>query len=273
MTEHSPLVAEADLGGDAYEIVNPDSQSGLLFVCDHASNRVPPDVCGGNLGLGEHDMRRHIAWDVGARGITLALARRFAATAILSRFSRLVVDPNRGEDDPTLVMRLCDGSVVPGNRYIDEAEIERRLARYYRPYHDAVTHQLDRILAAGKTPLLFSIHSFTRQFNGRQPRPWHVGVLWDRDGRLAVPLLDALREDSTLCVGDNEPYSGQLQGDSMYTHGTLRGIPHALIEIRNDLIADTEGEIQWAGRLAPAIARVMESVKTQGKQHGRSDPA
>jgi len=260
MTEFSPLLSGADLGDDAYELVNPNGNSGILFVCDHASNNVPACVSADNLGLSDADMTRHIAFDVGARGVTLHLARHFGATAVLSRFSRLVVDPNRGEDDPTLVMRLYDGSIIAGNRGVDDAEVERRLSTFHRPYHDAVTHQLDRIVASGQTPKLFSIHSYTRQLKGRGPRPWHVGVLWDNDARLVGPMLTALREDRELCVGDNEPYTGELHGDSMYNHGTLRDIPHALIELRNDLINDAEGEAAWASRMIPSLTRAIDAV-------------
>lgn len=223
---------------------------GLVLVCDHASNNVPSEI--GTLGISEADMRRHIAWDVGARGVTLGLARRLGAEAVLSTWSRLVIDPNRGEDDPTLVMKLYDGSIIPANRQIDRAEIERRLDRYHRPYHAAIDKALDRVVAEDTMPALVSIHSFTPQFRGRPLRPWQVGLLWDRDDRLMRPLMRLLRAEG-LTVGNNEPYSGQLHGDCMYTHGTLRRIPHILIEIRNDLIETADGQAEWADRLAPLL--------------------
>ncbi len=136
-------------------------------------------------------MRRHIASDVGARGVTLGLARRLGAEAVLSTWSRLVIDPNRGEDDPTLVMKLYDGSLIPGNRQVGLAEIERRLDAYHRPYHRAIDRALDRVLAEGRAPALVAIHSFTPQFRGRPVRPWHVGLLWDRDDRLLAPAAGA----------------------------------------------------------------------------------
>src|SRR5690606_32930370 len=175
------------------------------------------------------------------------------AEAVLSTWSRLVIDPNRGEDDPTLVMRLYDGSLIPGNRPVGRAEIERRLDAWHRPYHRAIDRALDRAIAEGEAPVLVSIHSFTPQFRGRPLRPWHVGLLWDSDDRLLRPLLRLLRAEPGLCVGDNEPYSGQLQGDCMFTHGTARGIPHVLIEIRNDLIETADGQEEWAERLAPML--------------------
>jgi predicted N-formylglutamate amidohydrolase len=232
---------------------------GLVLVCDHASNNVPPEI--GSLGLSEEDMRRHIAWDVGARGVTLGLARRLGSEAVLSTWSRLVIDPNRGEDDPTLVMKLYDGSLVPGNRQVGRAETERRLNAYHRPYHRAIDRALERVIDEGEAPVLVAIHSFTPQFRGRPLRPWHVGLLWDRDDRLLRPLLRLLRAEPGLCVGDNEPYSGQLYGDCMFTHGTLRGIPHVLIEIRNDLIETADGQEEWADRLAPMLrAAIPEAL-------------
>ncbi|MDT8345621.1 MAG: N-formylglutamate amidohydrolase, partial [Thermohalobaculum sp.] len=179
----------------------------LILLCDHARNAVPPEI--GDLGLPAEDMGRHIAFDVGARGVTLGLAARLGAGAVLSTYSRLVIDPNRGEDDPTLVMKLYDGSIVPANRHVDGAEVERRLVAYHRPYHDAIGLAIDEVLEAGRLPVLVAIHSFTPQFKGRPPRPWQVGVLWDRDARLAGPLIRRLEAEGDLCVGDNEPYSGQ----------------------------------------------------------------
>lgn len=237
----------------------PGAVRDLVLVCDHASNNVPPEI--GSLGLSEEDMRRHIAWDVGARGVTLGLARRLGAEAVLSTFSRLVIDPNRGEDDPTLVMKLYDGSVVPGNRQVGRAEIDRRLDAYHRPYHRAIDRALDRVAAEGGDPALVAIHSFTPQFRGRALRPWHVGLLWDRDDRLVRPLLQRLRAEPDLFVGDNEPYSGQLEGDCMYTHGTGRGIPHVLIEIRNDLIETADAQEAWAERLAPMLRDAVAAAR------------
>lgn len=239
-----------------FEIIGADRPSRWLVTCDHASNIVPPDVSGGILGICDADMNRHIAYDVGAAGVTRTLAGLLDAPAILTRFSRLVIDPNRGEDDPTLVMRLYDGTVVPGNRHATPAEVEARLARLHRPYHQAVEAALERILAGGRTPAIVSMHSFTPRLKGRPPRPWQVGVLWHRDGRLARPLIARLRDEG-LTVGDNEPYSGELEGDTLSRHGTARALPHVLIEIRQDLIGSPEGEAAWAARLAPVIRDVI----------------
>jgi predicted N-formylglutamate amidohydrolase len=229
----------------------PTAMTGLLLICDHARNAVPPEI--GDLGLPPEDMGRHIAWDVGARGVTLGLAARLGAGAVLSTYSRLVIDPNRGEDDPTLVMRLSDGAIIPANRHIGPDEIERRKNAYHRPYHAAIREAIEEIEEAGNTPVLVSIHSYTPQFKGRPWRPWHVGLLWDRDDRLVRPMLTRLRAEDGLIVGDNEPYNGQLYGDCMWTHGTSEGRPHVLIELRNDLIETPDDQADWAARLAPII--------------------
>jgi predicted N-formylglutamate amidohydrolase len=245
--------------GAPIEELNPDGASRILLLCDHATAIVPPEVSGGDLGIPEEDMGRHIAYDIGARGVTVALAELLDAPAVLTRFSRLVIDPNRGEDDPTLVMRLYDGTIVPANRAVDAGEVRRRLEAYHRPYHRAITARIAALEAADRAPALVAIHSFTPRLRGRDPRPWDVGVLWHRDGRIALPLMARLR-DAGLCVGDNEPYSGELEGDTMSQHGTGRGLPHVLIEIRQDLIGTEAEQLAWAERLAPILTDVIEET-------------
>ena len=194
-------------------------------------------------------MARHIAYDVGAEGLSRHLARDLDAPLILSRFSRLVIDPNRGEHDPTVLMRLYDGSIIPANRNADAAETERRLAAFHRPYHDA----LAGLAAQRDDRVILSVHSFTPQFKGREMRPWHVGVLYAEDNRLALPLLERLRAEAGIFVGDNEPYSGHLPGDTLDRHGVQTGRPHVLIELRNDLITTPDQQRQWAHRLGPIL--------------------
>lgn len=231
-----------------------DLACGLLFICDHASNALPSDY--GDLGLPPSEFERHIAYDIGARDLTLVLAERFGAPAVMTTYSRLLIDPNRGEDDPTLVMRLSDGAVVPGNAAIDEMERQYRMTRFHRPYHVEIDRLIDAQLQSGKPPALFSIHSYTPVWRG-VPRPWHAGILWDSDGRLPLPLLDALKRDPELVVGDNEPYDGCLKNDCMYRHGTARGLAHALLEVRQDLIAMREGVMAWADRLTPILEEML----------------
>jgi predicted N-formylglutamate amidohydrolase len=240
----------------AIEIVGAGCSSPWLVTCDHASNRVPEEIGGGSLGLPEAEMGRHIAYDIGAAGVTRHLAELLDAPAILSRFSRLVIDPNRGEDDPTLIMKLYDGTIVPGNRHIDAAERARRLDTYHRPYHAAYAD----LAARRADTIVVAIHSFTPRLQGRAPRPWHVGILhshWDQ--RLSRPLLDLLRAQPDLCVGENQPYAGHLPGDAIDRHALIPGRPNALIELRHDLIADEGGQRAWAERLAP----LLEAARTR----------
>jgi predicted N-formylglutamate amidohydrolase len=244
---------------EAVSEIGGAGHSRILLLCDHATNVIPPDVAGGDLGLPPEEMARHIAWDIGAAGVTEGLARLLEAPALMTRFSRLVIDPNRGEDDPTLVMRLYDGTIIPANRAIARTEVERRLDAYHRPYHRAIAGAIERLRADGRAPALVSIHSFTPRLIGRAARPWHVGILWHRDGRIALPLIARLRAEG-LCVGDNEPYSGELEGDTMSRHGTRNRLPHVLIELRQDLIAGAEDQRLWVERLAPILRQVIDEV-------------
>lgn len=234
-----------------FEIVEGVRDRGMVLVADHARNALPDEY--GDLGLPSEEFQRHIAYDIGVEAVTRRLAALTGAPAVLAGFSRLLIDPNRGEDDPTLIRQLYDGTVVPGNYPLDAAERERRLARFYRPYHDAVAAMTASVAAAsGGSPFIFSVHSFTPVMQGRV-RPWQVGVLWDLDDRVARQLIDMLAEDATLTVGDNEPYDGALRGDTMYRHAIANGFAHALVEIRQDLIADEPGARAWAERLAPIV--------------------
>ena len=232
-----------------FEIEGDDRPARWLVICDHAMNTVPPFVNGGTLGLPASDMERHIAYDAGAAGVARALARHLDAPAILSNFSRLVIDPNRGEDDPTLVMRLYDGTIIAANRDADAAEINLRLNRCYRPYHTA----LAELAARRGDTVIVSIHSFAPQLRNRPPRPWHVGVLYGADARLSRPLIASLRAEPDLCVGENEPYGGHLPGDTIARHAIAWGRPNTLLEIRSDLIGTPAQQAAWAARLAPVL--------------------
>lgn len=227
-----------------------------LITCDHASNTVPPEVGGGTLGLPAEDMARHIAFDPGAAEVTTALAALLDAPALLGNFSRLVIDPNRGEDDPTVLMKLYDGTIIPGNRHACPEERERRLAAYHRPYHA----MQERMAARQDNTVLVSIHSYTRQLRGRDPRPWHIGILYGSDSRLALPLIRKLEREPDLCVGENEPYGGHLDGDSVDRHAIQHGRANVLIELRNDLITTKEQQNKWAKQLAPILIEVLKTT-------------
>jgi predicted N-formylglutamate amidohydrolase len=234
---------------------------GVILLCDHASNALPPGY--GTLGLPPEQLNRHIAYDIGAEAVVRALAGALKVPAVITRYSRLLIDPNRGRDDPTLIMRLSDGAVVPGNRKLDGAERERRLSLYYEPYHRAIDRVIDRFLQAGVTPVLLSVHSFTESWK-HFSRPWHVSVLWGDNARLARPLLEALYAEGGLIVGENEPYSGRLEGDCLWRHGDQRGLASAIVEIRQDLIRDAAGQEAWGRRLCGTVDKVLQDAGIAG---------
>ena len=264
------MTAIAAENAECYRILPGRADGGLILVCDHAENAFPDGY--GTLGLPVDQLRRHIAYDIGARAITERLSARLGVPAVLTRFSRLLIDPNRGADDPTLIMRLSDGAIIAGNNRLDAAERNKRVQRYHAPYHAAIGRVLDRCIASGVVPAILSLHSFTESWKD-VPRPWHVGILWDKDPRLAKPLLDGFFGGHDIIVGDNEPYKGSLRGDCLWQHATVRGLASAIIEYRQDLVRDEEGQANWADR-TEIIMRAVLACKTYGpslhriEQHG-----
>jgi predicted N-formylglutamate amidohydrolase len=225
----------------------------LLFLCDHAGNRLPAGY--GTLGLAPALFETHIAYDIGAAHVTRALAAAFGALAILGTFSRLLIDLNRGPDDPTLMMQLSDGSIIPGNRSIAGQELSCRIADFHAPYHRAIAAEIARL---GAATVLVSLHSFTPAWKGVK-RKWEIGILWDKDGRLARPLMARLAE-AGFTVGDNEPYYGALEGDTLNRHGTRAGLPHVLIEMRQDLVDNQDSARALAARLKPILAAALADM-------------
>jgi predicted N-formylglutamate amidohydrolase len=245
-----------DAAFDPVEEVAGRLDAGVLLTCDHARNALPGAY--GTLGLPAAALERHIAYDIGARWLTLRLAERLQAPAVLSTFSRLLIDPNRGADDPTLVMRYSDGAIVPGNARIDEIEIDRRTRLYWQPYRDAVQATTEAMLAEGPPPAIVSIHTFTDDWRGFK-RPWKVGVLYDDDDRLARGVLRALAAElSPPEIGDNEPYRGGLKGDTIDAVAIARGLLNVLIEVRQDLVATQAGAEAWGDRLARMVQGAVE---------------
>jgi len=241
--------------------------AGVLFLCDHASNALPPEY--GDLGLPAAEFERHIAYDIGAATIVRHLASAFGAPAVLTTYSRLLIDPNRGADDPTLVMRISDGALIPGNARIGSDEIERRRRLFWQPYRDVTAQRIDAMIATGRIPAIIDIHTFTPVFKG-MARPWHVAALWDEDGRLALPLIAGLRSEGDLVVGDNEPYDGALLGDTINVHATVRGLANLLIEVRQDLVAQERDAIAWAKRLERRLRPVLARPDAHMIEHHAS---
>ncbi|PJK08935.1 N-formylglutamate amidohydrolase [Lysobacteraceae bacterium NML120232] len=224
----------------------PGKHHEVLLLCDHASCEIPAELAG--LGLGEADRSRHIAWDIGAEGVARALAARLDCPAFFGGVSRLVADLNRAPDSPEMALPKSDGSIVPGNCGLNDAARERRIRQWHAPYHQAIARHLQTCLAAGRRPVVLSIHSFNPELHG-QLRPWPIGLLW----RTPAPWLDGLfhrLRQQGLNVGDNQPYDGWTAlGYTLERHAIPHGLRYLMVEIRNDGIATSKGQREWAERL------------------------
>jgi predicted N-formylglutamate amidohydrolase len=238
-----------------FEIVAGDSASGALLICDHASAVIPARY--GDLGLGKGERFSHVAWDLGAAKVTRTLARLLGCPAILAGTSRLVIDCNRQPGDPSSIPACSCGIEVAGNRAVDDAEADARAGQWFWPYHRAIGDALAHALRHGPVPAMISVHSFTPCIGGASERPWHVGVLWNRDSRMAAPVLQRLLARGDLVVGDNQPYSGREINYTLDTHAGAAGLPHVSFEIRQDLLTDDAACEDWAHLLAEVLAPVL----------------
>jgi len=241
-----------------FVIINGESTSPVLLVCDHASRRLPAAL--GNMGLDPFALRCHLALDIGAAALTGRLAKKLSLTAVLCQYSRLVVDCNRQLMDPGAFLEFGDGIVVTGNRNLHAADKKIRADEIFWPYHNAVASQVERLVAAGQPPVFVSLHSFTPVING-QYRPWEVGVLWDTDRATAEIFMQDFRA-AGFHVGDNEPYSGKSPQDfTVDHHAESIGLPHVGVEIRQDLIDDDEG----VRRIGAVLQRIIASLPARLK--------
>ncbi len=241
-----------------YRIVNPGGRAlPLLLVCDHASNFIPRAL--DSLGLEAPELERHIAFDIGIAEVALALSYRLDVPLVISQFSRLLVDPNRSPDDPTSIAEISDGTVIPGNHGLTEEEKEARRATFYRPYHQAISDMLDRLIGEGTRPAFVSLHSMTPMLRGER-RPWETSILWNDDPRLPLPMLERLRARG-LTVGDNVPYAGNDgHGNTVHFHAEPRGLANILFEIRQDMIDTAKGQEEWAALLAGELSAMIPEV-------------
>ena len=248
-----PLLRPAD--PPPVEVVNEDGRAPILFICDHASNRIPAAL--DSLGLDPAALALHIAWDIGAAGVARRLSTRFDAPLVLTGYSRLVIDCNRRTDDPTSIALVSEDTVIEGNRNLTSVELEQRAEAVYRPYHRVIERLIGGFRDRGDIPALISMHSFTPVFKGIA-RPWHIGILWNQDPRLPVPLLETLGAVPDVVVGDNVPYSGQNEyGYSVKTHGEGNDLPNVLIELRDDLLRTPAGIKRWADILGDALEQLL----------------
>ena len=232
--------------------------SAFLLACDHASNAIPQRL--GSLQLDLEHLERHIAWDIGAAGVARGLSDRLDATVVLQNYSRLVIDCNRSPGGDSSIPTVSEDTSIPGNKDIHPDHAKARAQEIFHPYHDRIATELDTRNAAVRDSVLIAVHSFTPVFRGRS-RPWHVGILYNRDDRLARILMDLLAEETDLCVGDNEPYT--ISDTTDYTipvHGERRGIPHVEVEIRQDLVGHAAGQDAWAELLAKLLQRSLEKL-------------
>ena len=230
----------------------------VLLVCDHASNRIPPELDG--LGLNDELLATHIGWDIGAAGVSKALGEALQVPVVQGSISRLVVDCNRRLDDPSAFPVSSDGVIVPGNQALTEADRAARAERYYWPYHHAIRDQLSKLEKFAQAPAVISVHSFTPALAG-VVRPWHIGALWDKDSRIAKPFMRAVRAEKSWVVGDNEPYSGRHPADfTLDHHAEAEGLPHLGIEVRQDLIMDTAGVSRLSALLFDALLPILDNT-------------
>jgi len=239
----------------AARILRPQGAGRFVLLCDHASNHVPVELH--DLGLPQSELARHIAWDIGAAGVTEVLSEILDAPAILCTNSRLVIDCNRQRSAPDLIPEVSDGTVIPGNQDLSDAAKGFRRARWFRPYHDDVESVLLEREAAGRETIVVSVHSMTPSLAGHS-RPWQIALSSYLDRTLADPVLAALRLPGDVVVGDNQPYDLDPAVDySIPFHALRRGLPHLQVEFRQDEIAEPAGERQWALRLAEALIQVV----------------
>jgi predicted N-formylglutamate amidohydrolase len=250
------LLSEDDVA--PLEVARPDGPSPFLIICDHAGRLIPRSL--GALGLPAAELERHIAWDIGAAGVARRLGAALGAHTVWQRYSRLVIDCNRPLDAPDSIAPRSERTVIPGNQNVAPAAAEARAREIFHPYHDEIRAALDRRQAQERSTVLVAMHSFTPVYL-EVPRPWQIGVLYNRDARVAKPLLRALRGEGDLVVGDNEPYAvGDLTDYSVVNHGERRKVPHVELEIRQDLIADERGQEAWAERLARLLPSVIQGL-------------
>jgi predicted N-formylglutamate amidohydrolase len=238
----------------AVTVVNEGGRSPVVLICEHASNHIPARYAG--LGLAPAELQRHIAWDIGAADLARRLSSLLDAPLFLSGYSRLLIDCNRPPGSPTSIPPKSEDTLIPGNQALRQEEIQRREAAYFTPFQERIAGFLDARTEAGHPSTILGVHSFTPVFHGRT-RIWHAGVLYRNSTRLGARLLAGLRSDPALTVGDNEPYRIALDEDyTVPVHGDARGLPAALIEVRQDLLGTAPDIEAWARRIAAGLSRV-----------------
>jgi len=234
-----------------FDVVPGTPASRFVITCDHAGRRIPRAL--GSLGLPTSELERHIAWDLGVEALGRRLARALDATLVVQRYSRLVVDCNRRPTRPDSMPKTSEDTAIPGNAEVSPEAREQRIQEIFEPYHARIRAELDARRANGQPTTLILLHSFTPVYRA-VGRPWHAGVLYLNDSRLALRVLTSLRAEPGLVVGENEPYAASdLTDYGIVEHGEARGLPHVELEVRQDLIADERGVEAWSERLTRVL--------------------
>lgn len=251
LNETAPLRVLAAHEPHPLETFNESAGSDYFIICEHAGRRIPQSL--GTMGLSETDLKRHIAWDIGALSVAKKLSELLNAPLYTQRYSRLVCDCNRQPDAATFAPEISEGTEVPANRNLSASDRNMRANEIFWPFHNAVSAALDERTEAGRKTRLVTIHSFTPVFLGKS-RPWEIGILFNRDETLSPAILDWFRKNTDLCVGSNQPYAVSDATDyAVPVHGEKRGIPCVEIEIRNDLIASETDAGEWADLVARGL--------------------
>ncbi len=243
----------------AFSVFRPEGVSPFFLVCDHASNRIPRRL--GTLGVSATELRRHIAWDVGAADLAHRICERLDAVLVVQNYSRLVIDCNRAPEVESAMPLVSEATEIPGNRDLDPRAAAARVREIFQPYHDCITRLMDARKAAGRATILVALHSFTPFYLGWGARPWHIGILYNRDDWLPRIMLELLNAEPDITVGDNEPY--RISDETDYTipvHGEGRGVLHVEIELRHDEIEDAKGRDRWAERLCHFLQHAANRI-------------
>jgi len=239
-----------------------------LIVCDHASRAIPKSL--NRLGLAELPTWQHMAWDIGAGELARGLSTALDAPAVLAGYSRLVVDCNRQPDDPEAFRQESDGCAIPGNLSLTEFDRRARLGCLFDPYHECIAAMLAGFRARGTVPLIVAVHTFTPSMAG-QDRPWHIGILWDKDEPNARRMLQGLAAIEGIVIGDNQPYSGKHPSDYTIDHHAERaGLPHVCIEVRQDQFESSAGTERWVRILSRLIGDMLGNPAVHRLLHTES---
>lgn len=258
---NKPLELLEDNEPSPYYLINAAGEAPVFITCDHASKRIPNKL---KDFAKQDDIDKHIGFDIGALDISKELSALFDAPMLYSSYSRLVIDLNRQLADPTSIPEVSDGIEIPGNKDLSVEEKRLRADTFFWPYHNQFAHVLDSYNQQRVIPLVIGVHTCTPHFKG-ESRPWHIGIMWDTDDRIAKPFMEYLRGIKGICVGDNEPYHAvdpegiDPVGYAFEMHARSRGLPHVFIEVRQDLVATEEGAKKWAKIIYEGLADIIKN--------------